>query len=306
MTLAEAAWSAQRSYETGRQARKAIADDLLTHVRDASVHSANGVGPKGEKGDQGDPGPPGDPGEEGLEGLSAYAVAVVNGFTGDEPAWLASLVGAAGADGSDGAAGSDGADGAPGADGLQGVKGDKGDKGDPGDDGADGSPGTPGADGADGADGAPGADGATAAEVAALIYPVGAIYISTLSTNPATLLGFGTWAAWGAGRVIVGRDGNDTDFDTAEETGGAKTHTLQSSEMPSHTHVQNSHVHAMQRFPTATGGSTGFTVDTSMSGTVAAANDTAAATPTNQNTGGGGAHNNLQPYIVAYMWKRTA
>jgi hypothetical protein len=55
------------------------------------------------------------------------------------------------------------------------------------------------------------------------LYPVGAVYISTLSTNPATLLGRGTWSAFGAGRVPVGVDGNDSDFDTAEKTGGAKT-----------------------------------------------------------------------------------
>jgi microcystin-dependent protein len=158
------------------------------------------------------------------------------------------------------------------------------------------------------------------AEVIDTLYPVGALYTSTLSTNPATLLGRGTWSAFGAGRVLVGRDGNDTDFDTAEETGGAKTVTLTEAQIPSHTHVQNSHnhtqdahLHAQQRFPTATGASTGFTVDTSMSGTPAAANNTGsttatnqAATATNQNTGGGGAHNNLQPYIVVYMWKRTA
>lgn len=55
-------------------------------------------------------------------------------------------------------------------------------------------------------------------------HPVGSIYISEDSTNPGTLFG-GTWAAYGAGRVLVGRDAGDTDFDTAGETGGAKTVT---------------------------------------------------------------------------------
>ena len=69
------------------------------------------------------------------------------------------------------------------------------------------------------------------------VYPVGSIYINAaVATNPGTLLGFGTWAAFGAGRVIVGIDSTDTDFDAAEETGGAKTHTLTVSELPSHTH----------------------------------------------------------------------
>lgn len=63
----------------------------------------------------------------------------------------------------------------------------------------------------------------TVAQILAVAYPVGALYLSTLSTNPATLLGFGTWAAFGAGRTLVSLDSGDTDFDTAEETGGAKT-----------------------------------------------------------------------------------
>ena len=54
-------------------------------------------------------------------------------------------------------------------------------------------------------------------------YPVGSIYMNaTNSTNPATLLGFGTWSSFGAGRVLIGLDSSDTDFDSAEETGGAK------------------------------------------------------------------------------------
>lgn len=55
------------------------------------------------------------------------------------------------------------------------------------------------------------------------VYPIGSVYISTVSTNPATLFGVGTWAAFGAGRVLVGLNSGDTDFDAAEETGGAKT-----------------------------------------------------------------------------------
>jgi hypothetical protein len=120
------------------------------------------------------------------------------------------------------------------------------------------------------------------------IYPVGSIYMNaTSSTNPATLIGFGTWIAFGAGRVPVGIDSSDTDFDTAEETGGAKTHTLTVDEIPAHTHsVPNS-------------GSQNNSFD---SGTTVG-ND---VTGTSGSTGGGSAHNNLQPYIVVYMWKRTA
>ena len=120
------------------------------------------------------------------------------------------------------------------------------------------------------------------------VYPVGSIYINaTSSTNPATLLGFGTWVAFGAGKVIVGLDSGDTDFDTAEETGGAKTHTLSISEIPSHTHSLS------------TSDNPGGT------GAIEVAGGAPTSTQTTQATGGGGAHNNLQPYIVAYMWKRT-
>lgn len=122
----------------------------------------------------------------------------------------------------------------------------------------------------------------------AVVYPVGSIYSNaTSSTNPATLLGFGTWTAFGAGRVLVGLDASDTDFDTAEETGGAKTHTLTIAEMPSHNHSYN------------------FTSSANVD-IDAGASLYSTASGTTGNTGGDGAHNNLQPYIVVYMWKRTA
>jgi microcystin-dependent protein len=169
-------------------------------------------------------------------------------------------------------------------------------------------------------------------------FPVGSVFIAVVSTNPATLLGYGTWSAFGAGRVMVGRDAGDTDFDTAEETGGAKTHTLTTSEIPSHTHTQdshnhtqdahthtqNAHTHALTDLRGATTGAAttnfgGITAAADTSSTVTAwvmpsatatnQNATAtnqATTATNQSTGGGGAHNNVQPYIVCYFWKRTA
>lgn len=63
----------------------------------------------------------------------------------------------------------------------------------------------------------------TVANVLAAAWPVGSVFLSVVSTNPATLLGFGTWSAIGAGRVLVGLDSGDTDFDVVEETGGSKT-----------------------------------------------------------------------------------
>jgi len=132
---------------------------------------------------------------------------------------------------------------------------------------------------------------ATSALAAA--YPVGSIYMNaTNATNPGTLLGFGTWVAFGAGRVPVGIDSGDTDFDTAEETGGAKTHTLTTSEMPAHTHAYtNPNIGSSPN--SGVGGSSSMNYPTANGGTTTS-------------TGGGQAHNNLQPYIVVHMWKRTA
>ena len=124
------------------------------------------------------------------------------------------------------------------------------------------------------------------------IYPVGSVYINaSVATNPGTLLGFGTWVAFGAGRVMVGIDASQTEFDTAEETGGAKTHTLSISEIPSHNHNQPSGIlPAPNSNDVDVTGGNGRTLGNNV---------------TTDSTGGGGAHNNLQPYIVVYMWKRT-
>jgi microcystin-dependent protein len=140
------------------------------------------------------------------------------------------------------------------------------------------------------------------------VYPVGSIYTSVVSTNPATLLGVGTWVAFGTGRTLVGIDAGQTEFDTVEETGGAKTHTLLEAEIPSHTHTITDPGHAHTQTTSATDGASGR-ADSSSGGTVYnnVANINSNTTGiTINNTGGGGAHNNLQPYIVVYMWKRTA
>jgi microcystin-dependent protein len=165
-------------------------------------------------------------------------------------------------------------------------------------------------------------------------WPVGSIFMSVSPTNPNTLLGGGTWAAWGTGRVPVAVDTGQTEFATVEQTGGEKTHLLTVAEMASHTHVQNSHGHAHTLTTVSTGAHdhaisySRFNLTTAGSGVAgldgASATTTRSAvssdgahshtfggsitdaTATNQNTGGGGAHNNLQPYITCYMWKRTA
>lgn len=130
------------------------------------------------------------------------------------------------------------------------------------------------------------------AEVYESMYPIGSQYVNfTDSTNPATLLGFGVWQAV-AGRVIVGYDAGQTEFNAAEKTGGEKTHVLTESEMPSHNHTTGSPGWV------GSGGSAsglGFTT-----GSVWGYDRPTAY------TGGGGAHNNLQPYITAYVWKRVS
>ncbi len=125
-----------------------------------------------------------------------------------------------------------------------------------------------------------------------MIYPVGSIFMSATITTAAavgTALG-GTWVAWGAGRVPVGVDTSQTEFNTVEKTGGEKTHTLTENEMPAHTHTFG--VGSQGRAQSQTSGSSGYAWN-------AGSRDTSSA-------GGGAAHNNLQPYITCYMYKRTA
>ena len=149
------------------------------------------------------------------------------------------------------------------------------------------------------------ATGVTADEVRTLIgaatllavYPVGSIYTSIVSTSPGTHFG-GTWVSFGQGRVLVGHDDAadpDTDFvapsgdGSSVLVGGAKTHTLSVGEIPSHTH-------GISNFEDPTG-----------TGSSGSANGASSFSTVNTDaTGGGGAHNNLQPYVVVYMWKRTA
>lgn len=137
----------------------------------------------------------------------------------------------------------------------------------------------------------------------AAAYPVGSIYINaSSSTNPATLLGFGTWVAFGAGRVMVGLDAGNAAFDTAEETGGSAdaivvshTHTATVTD-PGHNH---SYIGTNQMSPTG-GGTGGSVANPNTTGT-----STTGITVSNSNTGSSGTNANLQPYIVVRMWKRT-
>ena len=145
------------------------------------------------------------------------------------------------------------------------------------------------------------------------VYPVGSIYINaSVSTNPATLLGFGTWTAFGAGKVIIGLDSADALFDTLEETGGTKDAIA-----VSHTHTATStvtdpgHVHASPKNAAPNGGGAGVAMAGSSSGNSPGYDTTSATTgitvaTTVDSAGSSGTNANIQPYIVVKMWKRTA
>lgn len=134
----------------------------------------------------------------------------------------------------------------------------------------------------------------------AALHPVGSIYINaTNATNPGTLLGFGTWTAFGAGRVPVGFDASNVLFDSIEETGGTADSIL-----PNHTHTINDpgHVHTYNS-DTSSGGISSFNAGVQ----VITGNTGSAVTGISVNaTGVSAVNTNYQPYITVFMWKRTA
>lgn len=140
------------------------------------------------------------------------------------------------------------------------------------------------------------------------LHPVGSIYTATVSTNPATLFGFGTWTAFGAGRVLIGDGGGFT----AGTTGGSAdavvvshTHTATTTITdPGHTHTYTD----PQQGGAGTSGGGGSTqaLGTVNGGTTLSATTGITAATTVASTGVSGTNANLQPYVVVYMWQRTA
>lgn len=142
-----------------------------------------------------------------------------------------------------------------------------------------------------------------------LAYPVGSVYINaSVSTNPSTLLGFGTWVAFGTGRVLVGVDPSDSLFDTLGETGGSKDAVV-----VSHTHTvtidsAGEHNHTVEKDygynPGA--GRLGNSVSGYTSNYPTSYNGNHTHNASASTTGSSGTNANIQPYITVYMWKRTA
>jgi hypothetical protein len=138
--------------------------------------------------------------------------------------------------------------------------------------------------------------------VVQLLHPVGSIYTAIVATNPNTLFGFGTWTAFGAGRMLISLDSGNALFNTAEETGGSAD-----SVVVSHTHTATvtdpGHVHAGVISITGTNftgpgdrGSTATSTSSAVTG-ISVANSTEGSSGTNAN---------YPPFIAVYMWKRTA
>ena len=141
------------------------------------------------------------------------------------------------------------------------------------------------------------------------VYPVGSIYISTVSTNPDTLMfgdnGDTTWVAYATGRTLIGV-GSGTDSQPTPETvaftagteAGEYNHTLTSAEsgVPAHNHV-------VQHYPTNGSGDGVGPGASCCGGTIT---NSGVTTLNNTAADASSSHNNLPPYIVTYMWKRTA
>ena len=136
-------------------------------------------------------------------------------------------------------------------------------------------------------------------------FPVGGIYISIASTNPSSIWAGTTWEQFAAGRTLVGLDTSDADFNTVGMMDGEKEHTLTIDQIPAHGHGM-AHTHSYTgpntgSWKTGTNGKS-HTWCTSAGGKTSGG----ASKTTTDNAGGGSAHNNLQPYIVVYMWKRVS
>jgi hypothetical protein len=153
------------------------------------------------------------------------------------------------------------------------------------------------------------------------LYPVGSIYTNAgVTTNPAVLFGFGTWIAFGAGRVPVGLNPSDPLFDSLEETGGSKDATVVShshgfsgstSGVGDHQHESGTGVQDLGAAFGRGGNSTSYRIDLVLQAqntpyTSGAGAHSHSFSGTTAASGSSGTNANLQPYVTVAMWKRTA
>lgn len=128
-------------------------------------------------------------------------------------------------------------------------------------------------------------------------WPIGSIYISVVNTNPSQWFG-GVWESFGTGRVLVGVDTTQTEFNEVMKTGGSKSVTLNINQIPSHYHNMY-HTGRLLYWDSGLAGM-GYP---NYNGATPIQSTWDARTA---NSGGGQAHNNLQPYITVYMWRRIS
>jgi hypothetical protein len=140
----------------------------------------------------------------------------------------------------------------------------------------------------------------------AALHPVGSIYTATVATNPGTLLGFGTWATFGSGRMLISQDATYT----AGSTGGSATTTLITANLPAHTHANTlsdpGHAHTTPVYNNAGGSGSLNGYGNTLGANISTSTVIAGVTITNASVGSGTAATTISPYIAVYMWQRTA
>lgn len=155
-----------------------------------------------------------------------------------------------------------------------------------------------------------------------IAWPVGSIYMTADGRNPAELMGFGVWEAYATGRVLVGSGSGKDDRGEARlfalgAAGGEYGHVLVESELASHNHSVSGttggggdHSHTVGVTRGGDGGNGGddhdYVVPWGSTGTSTGGNHSHSFSGTSSNTGGNGAHNNIQPFMVVNIWRRTA
>lgn len=136
--------------------------------------------------------------------------------------------------------------------------------------------------------------------IGSFLNPIGTIREFNVSTNPNTLLGFGTWSAYGTGRVTVAIDAGQTEFDTVDETGGEKTHLLTANESGLRQHAHG------QRIAQIAGSGAYDQPDPATARASSPIDNLGFNTGDVSSASAITAHNNLQPYIVVYRWVRVS